>query len=160
MNLRMLLIGATLASLALAPGCDSSPPESETETASAAQVKQEAKDLIEATKDYGRGQQQILEREAQQSLDELNAGIQALQANLDDASDEAKAELEHALDRAQRARETIATEVADLKDASENRWERAARRMSAAMEEAREARREIGDALAGTTGDQANREEG
>ena len=149
MTLRTLFIGATVAGLTLSLGCDASPPPDESETASAAQVKQEAKELMEATKDYGRGQQQILEREARESLDELNAGIQQLQANMDDASNEAKAELQRALDRAERARDSIATEVSDLQDATENRWERAARRMSAAVDEAREARREIGRALAG-----------
>jgi len=159
MILRTLLIAASLATLSISLGCDSGPPEDATESTSAAEVEQEARELLEVTQDYGRSQQQMLERQAQESLDDLDAAIGKLQAKLKDASEDAKTGLEHALDRAEQARDDIATEMADMKDATADRWEQASRRISAAVEEAREARREVGRALTGTDTAMANRDE-
>jgi hypothetical protein len=91
---------------------------------------------------YGASQHRDLEQRAQRALDEMDRALEDAQTRLSDLPDAARQRLDAAIDHSQRARDSVAKELAELKAGGEGS-ESIRQRLSDALDEMAKARLEI-----------------
>lgn len=140
-------IGAIGGALALSLGCggDSEQPRDVSATA----VKEDAREAVETAADYAATQRRELAERAQRTVDDVERELSEARRELAELPAESREQLERAIDRAERARETLGNEIDELQRSSANGWQTLQKRVSSALDEMAEARREITAALAG-----------
>jgi len=114
---------------------------------SMADVKSEAQEAVETAQDYLTSEQRELARRAELALEGTKEDVMDAKRELAKLPEEARAELEHAIERADEAGEELGREISDLQKAGADGLAEVEDRLEAALEEAAEARREITDAL-------------
>jgi len=121
----------------------------EPENVSAADVKKEAREGIEAAADYATAQRKKLTQRAMQSVNDAERELSEARGELAELPNEARDRLEAAIERAQRARNALRAEIEQLKQVGEDRWAIVEKRLSDSLAEMAEARGEIAAALSG-----------
>jgi hypothetical protein len=108
----------------------------------ASDVKEQVGGIADEVASYGASQQRDLEQRAQRALDEMDRALEDAQTRLSDLPDAARQRLDAAIDHSQRARDSVAKELAELKAGGEGS-ESTRRRLSDALDEMARARLEI-----------------
>lgn len=116
---------------------------------SAADVKDEAREAVEAAQDYLTFEQRELAHRAERALEGTKEEVMDAKRELAKLPEEARAELEQAIERADEAGEDLGREISDLQQAGADGMAEIEERLEAALDEVAEARREIVDALSG-----------
>jgi len=142
---RIAAIGGTLA---LALGCGAGSDEAR--DVSAADVKKETSEAVEAAAGYAATQRREFMERAQQAADDVGRELGDARRELAELPAESRERLEKAIDRAEQAQRALGNEIGELRQASADRWKTTQKRVSSALDEVAEARREITAALAGT----------
>lgn len=114
---------------------------------SAANVRQEAAEVIEAISQYVETQREALETRTQKFVDRVNTEVEQAGKQMKEVPAESRAALQRAIHRAEAAKKKADKELADIRDATGEKWESAKKRLTAALEEVEEARQEVSDAL-------------
>jgi len=149
MNQMISRLAVVSGALALAVGIGCGSESSEPPDVSAADVEKEAREALDVAADYTAEQRQKMMERARLSIDEAKRELTDARSSLTKIREEARGELENAIDRAQRAQDALAAEIAELQQAGADQWATSQKRVSAALVEMEEARREIGAALSG-----------
>jgi DNA anti-recombination protein RmuC len=121
----------------------------ETPDVSAAAVREEAREAGEAAGDYMKKELADLERSVATAEREAKQEIEQARAKAEDLPEETRQKLDAAIDRTESARDNVSDRLDELKDASEAGWDTTRQRVSDALEELGEARREVAAALRG-----------
>lgn len=116
---------------------------------SAADVKQEAAEMVNTASNYAETQRRELAARAQKAADEIANELSEAREELEGLPAGTQDQLRTAIERAEQARKTVGDEIADLQKAGKNSWETARDRLAAALDEMKEAREEVTAALAG-----------
>src|SRR5262245_19295623 len=119
----------------------------ETPDVSAANVREEAREAGAAAGDYMQKQLADLERSAATAQRETVQEIE--QARAQELPEEAREQLDAAINRTETARDAVSDRLDELKDAGQAGWDTTRQRVSDALEELAEARSEIAAALRG-----------
>lgn len=138
-----LVAGTTILAIA---GCDAS--EDGPAHLDAAQAVQEAQEAVDTTAQYTETRGRELVDRAQQTIEETREEIATARDKLDTLPDEASEALGAAIARAETARQALDAELDALREAGAERWAAAQDRVSNALTEIAEARREIEAAVA------------
>ena len=149
-NATMGAVGAALA-LALACGGGSDAPPD----VSAQDVREEAREALEAAAAYAAAQRDELVERARETVDEAQRETNEARRELADLPQAARDRLAGAIDRVERAGEALGDELEALERTGEQSWETTQQRVSDALDELAEARREVMAALADERSDQA-----
>jgi hypothetical protein len=148
MNRLIWRTGAICGALVLSLGCSGeaeNPPD-----VSAANVEQEAREAVRAASDYAAAQRRQLAERASGAIDEVERELAEARRELAELPEETREQLASAIDRAERAQTTLDREIDEFQEAGADRWETTQKRVSDALSEVAEARREITAALQGS----------
>lgn len=143
------VIAASAGALVLGTGCgnESNQPPPDVSAVELEDVKEQTREAAKSAVEYAKNQRAELEERTTEAVGQLDEELTEARNELaelsDDVSDEARARLEGAIDRAERARKALETEMKDLKQAGSEQWKATQERVSDALEEVDEARREI-----------------
>jgi len=143
------IVAGTLAVMTgalLALGCER---RDETPDVSAAQVREEAREAGDAASDYMKKQLADLERSVAAAEREAKQEIEQAREKAASLPEETRHELAAAIDRTESARDNVSDRLDELKDAGNAGWDATRQRVSDALEELGEARREVAAALRG-----------
>ena len=121
----------------------------ETPDVSAANVREEAREAGAAAGDYMQKQLADLERSAATAERETVQEIEQARAKAQELPEEAREQLDAAINRTETARDAVSDRLDELKDAGQAGWDTTRQRVSDALEELAEARSEIAAALRG-----------
>jgi len=136
MFVRGLLAIMLLLALGALPGCgEKEQTQSKPATVSKEDVKKEAKEAYEATKDYTQEQMQAFREQTETRLAEYQKEIDQLQATAEKLGGDAKAKAELQLTALGQKRDDVSEKLKDLSSSSGNAWEQVKSGIDAAMED-------------------------
>jgi len=136
-----IVFGTTVLAISCGSGSEEAPD------ISASEVKKEAREAVSAAAGYAAKQQQEFFARARSAASDADGELARARQELADLPADARAQLEDAMDRVVQARDTLRTEIEKFQRSGADRWETTQERISAALDEMSEARREIAAAL-------------
>jgi hypothetical protein len=135
---------AVLAGALLTIGCER---RDETPDVSAADVREEAREAGQAAGEYMKRQLADLERSVATADREAKQDIERAREQAEELPEETRRGIDAAIDRTERARDDVSDRLDELKDATHAGWDTTRQRVTDALEELAEARREVAAAL-------------
>lgn len=151
-DVRALRLGglalAVAAGAILSQGCERS---SETPPVSAADVREEAREAGATASAYMQQELANLEARVESATRDAENEIAKAREQAAELPEEARSGLSAAIERTERARDHVGREFAELKRAGDSAWDTTRQRVTDALDELAEARREVTAALSGET---------
>lgn len=102
---------------------------------SAAEVSREAKEAIEATKEYTAEQKDAFQKAVKRELEDLQANLKVLQQKTNEASAEARLQLQKAVTKLEQKKEVARKKLEELNAASTLAWSALKEGMNAALQD-------------------------
>lgn len=98
-------------------------------------IVKEARETIEATKEYTAQQKEAIERKAQEELTALQQQIAALRGKVAEASVSTRAELQKSLNELEKKKDGVREQLDELKRTTDKKWQDVQDRMNSALHE-------------------------
>ena len=98
-------------------------------------IVKEARETIEATKEYTVQQKEAIERKAQDELAALQRQITELRGKVTKASETTRAELQKSLNELEKKKDGVKAKLEELKGATDAKWHEVQEGMTGAMNE-------------------------
>ncbi len=99
------------------------------------QITKEARETLDATKEYTVQQKEAFQRKAQEELAAIQKQISALQEKARDASAATRADLQQSLDEVERKKEAARAQLNRLRASTDAKWNAMKAGMDAALDE-------------------------
>lgn len=112
--------------------CQSAGAESMT---GADKIVKEARETLEATKEYTDQQKSAFQRKAQEELAALHQQITALRGKVEDASVSTRAELQKSLTELEKKKDGVRKQLDELKQTTDKKWQDVQDGMNSALQE-------------------------
>jgi DNA-binding transcriptional regulator GbsR (MarR family) len=100
-------------------------------------VIRETQEAVTATKDYTIHQKDAFQRKVQAELDEMQVRITQLRGQVKQASEEAKADIQKAIEDLEKKKKLAQKKVEDIHSATASSWEQVKSKTSAAVDDLR-----------------------
>jgi chromosome segregation ATPase len=151
-----IALSVLLASSGLATGLGCSEASSDRKAdVTLGDVRQEASEAAGTAASYvdaqAKAQRAALEKQAEKATSELEQQLETARERIAKLPEDARTALQSAIDRAESAQQSAAEELDNAREAGQEQWTTAQKRLSNALAELAEARREVTAALAGET---------
>lgn len=104
-------------------------------TAGTEKIVKEARETIEATKEYTVQQKEAIERKAHEELASLQRQITELRGKVTKASDATRAELQKSLNELEKKKDGVKARLEELKGATDAKWHEVQEGVTTAMNE-------------------------
>jgi uncharacterized protein YukE len=104
-------------------------------TASAEKVAKEARETLEATKEYTAQQKEAFERKAHEELVAVQRQINGLRAKVAEASESTRAELQKSLNELEKKKDRVKQKLDELKGTTDAKWHDVQEGMNTALNE-------------------------
>ncbi|HMS83138.1 MAG TPA: hypothetical protein PKD12_05780 [Nitrospira sp.] len=98
-------------------------------------IVKEARETLQATKEYTDQQKLAFQRKAQEELAALQQQISALRGKVEDASASTRAELQKSLNELEKKRDGVRDKVDELKQTTDKKWQNVQDGMNSALHE-------------------------
>lgn len=98
-------------------------------------VAKEARETVEAAKDYTAQQRDAFQRKAQEELAVIQRQIEALRGKVRNMSASTRADIQKSIDELEKKREAVKGKLDTLRDATDAKWHAAKTTVDAALEE-------------------------
>lgn len=106
-------------------------------------IVKEARETIEATKEYTVQQKEAIERKAHEELAALQRQIVELRGKVTDASEATRVELQKSLNELEKKKDGVKARLEELKGATDAKWHDVQERMAMAMNELKRSYRKL-----------------
>ncbi|MBS0151178.1 MAG: hypothetical protein JSR31_09560 [Nitrospira sp.] len=104
-------------------------------TAGTGKIVKEARETLEATKEYTAQQKEAIERKAQEELAALQQQIAALRGKVADTSASTRAELQKSLSELEKKKDRVREQLDALKQTTDKKWQDVQDGMNSALHE-------------------------
>jgi len=104
-------------------------------------MTKEARETVEATKEYTTQQKQVFQQKVHEELLAIQKQIMALQNKSRDISTEARADLQQSINELEKKKETAKEKLATLRGATDEKWNAVKSGVDAALDEVKQSYR-------------------